>query len=811
MLVRAAPTLLLLFCLLAMAGCDPAKRVPAGRHLLVKATAKERANQVNQGDLSTLMKQRPNKRILGVRFYLAVYNFPDPGSIARKKARKLERNEVNNQRRIAKGRQPKEVGRTTGEWMREVVGEAPVVFDSALTDRTREQMLLYLLREGYFEARVTDTVEFRGRKAHVTYYVDAGEPYLLDTVTYTVDHGGIHEYVERTWEGSLLKPGDRFRAEHLDAERDRITGILKGLGYLYFTREQVSYDADTAVGDRKVKLAMRITRAPGRPPGPLWGTPEGTIFYLDKMTVDASLSTRTGTVMPDALVHEGIAFLYRGRKPAYRPQALETALFVHPGDRFDQRMSDLTYKRLTNLRVFDRVDMVYDTVGIAAHDRVNCTVRLLPASQQSLSAEGFATNRGGFLGTSISLSYRHRNLFRSMGSVQAQLTLGLEAQQSFTGETTNAGDGNPLLGRGALFNTIEIGPEITFRFPQFLLPINRKRFARASAPRTTLGLLYNYQRRPDYNRTLAKLSFGYEWNESRTKTWTLNPVEVNVIRIPYRSPEFQEYLVQTNDPVLIDSYTDHLILGNRLMFTFNTQDKIKKRDDFFVRTYLESSGNLMRLIGNTFSLPQTTDTAGNTFYTLTGVRFAQFLKVDADLRYYRRIHEKSSLAFRMAGGVGIPLNNLGVLPFETSYFVGGANGLRAWRARSVGPGSYPGELVAFDRIGEIRIEANAEYRFNLIGFVELALFADAANIWLLHEDERRPGSGFGSDFLSELAIGTGLGLRLNFEFFLVRFDLGMKTKDPSYASGSRWLFERGAKDRTLSQLLNLNLGIGYPF
>lgn len=795
-----------------MAGCDPAKRVPAGKYLLVKARAKEPTKTVSQGDLSALLKQRPNKRILGIRFYLAVYNLPHPNSIAAKKARKLKRSDLNNARRARKGKPPKETGRTMGEWMREVVGEAPVVLDSTLTERTRQQMELYLMREGYFNASVTDSVALKGRKATVIYHVHAGEPYRLDTVTYTVDDANMESYVERTWEGCLLKPGDRFRADRLDAERDRITGILKGLGYLYFTREQVSFDADTAAGDHSVLLALRITRPPGLPSGPLRGTPYGTIYYLDRMTVDASsFTSRSPITAPDTAFHEGIAFLTWGARSAYRPQALETALFIHPGDRFDQRLSDLTYKRLTNLRVFDRVDLSYDTIGVRAPDRVHCTVRLLPGSQQNLSAEGFATNRGGFLGTSISLAYRHRNLFRSMGSLQAQLTLGLEAQQSFTGETTNSGDGNPLVGRGALFNTIEIGPEITLRFPQFLLPISRTRFARSSAPRTTLGLLYNYQRRPDYNRTLAKLSFGYEWNESRTKTWTLNPVEVNIIRIPYRSPEFQQYLVETNDPVLIDSYTDHLILGNRLMFTFNTQDKTPKRDEFFVRTYLESSGNLMRLIGTTFSLPQTTDTSGNTFYTLTGVRFAQFLKIDADLRYYHRIHEKSSLAFRVAGGVGIPLSNLGVLPFETSYFAGGANGLRAWRARSVGPGSYQGKLVAFDRIGEVRLEANAEYRFNLIGFVELALFADAANIWLLEEDERRPGSGFESDFLGELAIGSGLGLRLNFEFFLVRFDLGMKTKDPAYAPGSRWLFERGAEDRTLSQLLNLNLGIGYPF
>jgi outer membrane protein assembly factor BamA len=247
----------------------------------------------------------------------------------------------------------------------------------------------------------------------------------------------------------------------------------------------------------------------------------------------------------------------------------------------------------------------------------------------------------------------------------------------------------------------------------------------------------------------------------------------------------------------------------------------RQRNTFFSRVTLEWAGHPLLVPLTTFSTTAT-DTAGNPFETVGGIRYAEFVKVDSDLRWRHTIHERSSLAFRVAGGVGIPYGNLGVLPFESSFFVGGANGLRAWRARSLGPGSYSAPLLTFDRIGEVRIEGNAEYRFRLIGFLEGAFFADVGNIWLRNEDPQKPGSGFSERFLGELAVGTGLGARFNFDFFIVRFDLGLQTKDPSLPPGERWLFQ--PKDRHQADLtalngtpytykpqFNFNIGIGYPF
>jgi outer membrane protein assembly factor BamA len=252
-------------------------------------------------------------------------------------------------------------------------------------------------------------------------------------------------------------------------------------------------------------------------------------------------------------------------------------------------------------------------------------------------------------------------------------------------------------------------------------------------------------------------------------------------------------------------------VGSKVVYTLNTQDVVPKRHTFFLRSYLQTSGNLLNLFDDLRGKEQVTDSTGSTFYTVGDIRYAQFVKLDNDFRYYFRIHDKSSLVFRATAGVGVPYGNLPVLPFETSFFGGGANGMRAWQARTLGPGSYAAP-VSFDRVGDMHIEGNVEYRFKLVGYLEGALFTDIGNIWMLRENPAKPGSGFEfGDFLSELGVGGGIGARLNFDFFLVRFDLAAQMKDPGQPVGQRWFIQRSGESTSLGRLINLNLGIGYPF
>lgn len=832
-----------------LTACNPTKRVPQGEYLLVKNIVRSDAKELTNDELRSIIKQKPNNKVLGQRLYLHFHNLAGPEEkIERRQAvlaerctlkqeKTLHKLEARNARREARGKAPvklkdKDCRRPFRVWLRDDVGEAPVLLDSSLTARSATQLKLYLDKEGYFNAEVGDTVYFNASKpftdergvhfrrpmAEVEYRIKAGRPYTLCTVNWFVDDPAIDSLVGATWSASLLRYGTRFDADVLDKERTRLTDMLRSKGYLYFSKDLIHYVADTTAGEHEVDLQLRFERPLAKTHRGLSGTAEGTVYRLGNISVDMTGQSdlRKERLPVDTTTYKGRTFLFTGRRPAYRPKSLSSAVLLRTGTTYNATTSDRAFRRLTNLRVFDRVDIAFDTTQTAAPDIADCRILLLPSKRQGFSLEGFGTNRGGFLGTSVGLNYRHRNLLRSMGSIEAQMSLGLEAQQSL-GSTGSTNEATTRVRQDVLFNTVEIGPEVTIRFPRFIIPgLNTdERWPRTWGRRTAINVLYNYQRRPDYTRTLGKMSFGYEWNKRQTISVAMYPAEVNLIRIPYMSDAFQGFISASNDAVLRDSYTDHVVAGGRAVVTVNTQGATPRRRNMLLwRPSIQLSGNLLYLANQAFNMASLTDADGKGYYTLAGVRFAQFVKVENDIRLHHRIHDKSSLAFRFDAGIGIPYGNLGVLPFESSFFSGGANGLRAWRARSLGPGSFRGLLNAYDRVGEIRLEGNAEYRFKLLGYFEGALFVDAGNIWNLKENPTQPGSGFEvGKAPGEIAFGTGIGARLNFDFFLVRFDLGLQTKDPSLPMGQRWIFQSKEPgfNTTFAQKLNLNLGIGYPF
>ncbi|HEX2616658.1 MAG TPA: hypothetical protein VHL57_03895, partial [Flavobacteriales bacterium] len=494
---RLLPTLALLVVLLT--ACDPTKRVPQGKYLLVENSIDTDTKELTEAELKAILKQKPNKKVLGQRFYLHLYNIPDPAKLEARKAEKdslcaignakrAAKTARKNERRARKNKAPLEpkikTCRPIGEWLREDVGEAPVVLDSALIDRSVEQLERYLDKEGYFQAVVTDTVllsrkkqfseeriTYKKPKAEVQYRIRAGRPYTLCTWAWTVDDLVMDSLMRSAVDASLLKPGMRFDADVIDKERTRVSDLFRSRGYLYFNRDLVIFDADTSAGDRQVDLMMRLERPMQRTDRGLKGTPEGTVYFIDQVLVDPR--GRSRNVSPertDTVEWARKEFLYIEPKPIYKPKALSNQVTLKPGDRFSQVATDRNYRRLTNLRVFDRVDITYDTTGVARRGLANCRVNLLPSKRQNVSTEGFMTNRGGFLGTQVSVNYRHKNLFHRLGSLQAQISVGLEAQQGLSVRSVDNEDASTAVGRDVLFNTIELGPELTLRFPRFTIP-----------------------------------------------------------------------------------------------------------------------------------------------------------------------------------------------------------------------------------------------------------------------------------------------------------------------------------------------------
>jgi hypothetical protein len=808
-------TLAILLLAGVLAACNSTRWVPQGERLLVRNVLRVPPGTLDPEGLTAIIKQKPNKRVLGLPFYLHLYNLRDPLRVERRRRERDSLCMLENTTRRAAGEKLHACDRS----LRGRNGEPPVVLDTLLTRRGVEQLELYAFKEGYFEARISDTVRhsrprrfpfkgwsrrsFRKPKAVVEYVVDPGRPWSICQVDLRVDDPTMAMHLRQDMGNSLLRPGERFDGDVLEAERTRITAYLRSLGYLYFSRDMVLFDADTAAGDHQVDLLISLERPAAATQRGLKGTPEGRVFYVENVVLDIRRRAGQGP-LADTVHRAGFDLVYEGTKPPFQIRALSNQVLIRPDARFNQNDADRTFRRLTNLRVFDRIDLTYDTTGLR-RGQVNCHIGLLPSKRQGVSVEVFGTNRGGFLGTSLNLNYRHRNMFRSMAALQATLTVGGEAQQLLSTAVTSSEDASTVVGRDALFNTLEIGPEVSLRFP-----VNVGS-AKSGGARFVLSSLFNYQRRPDYTRTLAKTSAGIEVNSNFDEVWGWSPFEVNLVRIPRRSSAFEQFLANANDVVLANSYTDHLITGMRWFYTRNTQlmPGRQHRRDWFFRGVLEWMG-YGGFMGTRRQDPET----GQVYRSLGDIRYAEYVKLDLDGRHYLKLHDRSTLAFRLAVGAAKPFGNLTVMPFETSFFTGGANSIRAWRARSLGPGSYYSPLNNFDRIGEARLEANVELRFKMFGYLEGALFTDLGNIWYLQDNPAREGSRLAADrFLGEIAIGTGVGARLNFDFFIVRFDLGLQTKDPSLPAGQRWIFEPHdeAYRTRFGQKLNLNLGIGYPF
>lgn len=394
-----------------------------------------------------------------------------------------------------------------------------MLLDSSLVRRTSEQLRNYAFKEGWFAAEVRDTIRytrrtwpFGGVGAQTLHETQGqrgvhrpGWPSMDDLAScnYWVDDPSIAAFLREDSINSLLKPGDRFDGEGLiDAERARITKEMEATGYVYFTKDMVLFDADTSAGDHEVDLLMRLERPLATTQRGLKGTPPGTVYYVNDVFIDATRRTKANALLPyDTIHYDGFSLLYRGKRPEFRPRPITASVLMKPNARFNQNDADRTFRRLTNLRVFDRVDIIYDTTGLG-RGNVNARLSLVPSKRQGFSVEGFGTNRGGFLGTSLNFNYKHRNVLRTMTSLQASVTLGFEAQQSLNDQSAS-GDASTSIGQG-LFNTVVIGPEVKMTIPV------KAGSAKSGGSRVVISALYNYQRRPDYTRTLAKGALGWE-------------------------------------------------------------------------------------------------------------------------------------------------------------------------------------------------------------------------------------------------------------------------------------------------------------
>jgi outer membrane protein assembly factor BamA len=772
---------------------------------------------------------RPNKRILWFRFNHTVYLLVNKKKLSESEQRAAERCQQKNNRRASNNKTPVECKSWRMFWAY-TVGEPTVLLDSVKMLKSAEQMNIFLQKKGYFRSRVEPEVIYDrdSIKCRVGFHVYPGKPYHIRSLKYKIEDVEMAASLDQVKKLSTIDTLAVFDVKVLDAEREAIANYFNEKGYYDFNKEFIFFDADTTAGNNGVNVTLRIEQ-PQIPSkeyaDSLISVPHKKYFIGDVFVHTHFDLTNPDYSPTDTIQFDGIKILCYGR-PDIDADIISCAQSYRTGDMYQRSRIDRTYKRFSQMGVFKSTTIQLVPRESSINERIHILdthVRLVPAEKQSFNFYPHVTNRSGNMGIYGNLTYTHRNLFGGAEALDCNIVTGVEASQTLAFTSATYDNTANQLQSNFNLNTFEVGPEITYRVPR-LWPFGCDFTAQSSEPQTSLSATFNYQRRPDYQRTLSQMRFSYNWieNPDAVSRISLDVVEFSIIKID-KSQAFEDFLKRLNDAFLANSYQDHLILATNGTYTLNTQKAKYQPRYLFARIGASAAGNLLNGIMDATHQP--VDTLNS--QRIYGIRFAQYFRGEADIRFYDNVNDRNAFVFRAYGGLGVPRKNAITLPFEKSFFSGGANGMRAWQARTLGPGSSRDALLpqTFNNIGELKLEGNFEYRFKFTQLINWAFFVDAGNIWLLNEDKNRKGADFKADrFLSEIAIGGGFGLRVDFDYFLVRIDVGMQLKDPAKVPGERWYWQ--PKEEYLAYLAStgnavdrlkmrnntiFNLGIGFPF
>lgn len=767
-----------------VSSCNPARRLPEGQYLLNRNRIQIEDADIQRSELNTYLRQRPNRRILGVfRFHLGVYNLADRGRETRFK-----------------------------NWMKNTIGEPPVLYDPILAQNTARQFDLYMKSKGYFNAEVDFAENLENRKALIKYRIIGNQPYTVNNISYTVKDPYLREFFLADTVNTLIRRGERYDADILQSERNRITGQMRNEGFYQFTRDFIFFQVDSNLNANQVNIELLVNN----PLRPVPGFRDSVVefrhrrYIIDRVMIlpdftpfQADIPREDTTVFVRSLGSEDRAYDYifaHNGPLRIRPRVVSDHIILRPGEFFRLRDVEQSYSFLSGMRNFRFINLHFSENPEPVHGEPSDTLGFLdarvqlnrtPANAFTIEAEGL--NTAGNLGVASNLLYQNRNIFRGAEIFNLRFKGALEV--TGTEQTDDVFQRLP-------FNTLELGVEAGIDFPKLILPFSIERLSRNARPKSTIVTGINFRQRPDYTRYVLNFSYGFEWNETPQKRHFINPVEISSIRV-YNDSILRANIPDAN-PLILSRFRDHFILGLKHAYVLNTQELGKTGDFMYLRTNFESAGNIMSAVANAFELKR--DEEGS--YNIFNIPYSQYIKADADFRYYRVFDDIQTLVFRAMGGVGIPYGNVVVMPFIKSYYGGGANSLRAWKIYSLGPGSYSSpDEGRFDRYGDVIFETNLEYRFRVYRFWHGAFFLDAGNVWFIRQNERFPGGEFKPNkFLSDLAMGGGVGLRMDFNFFVLRIDAATKLRDPSEIQGDRWVSSWPRfKD------YNFNLGIGYPF
>lgn len=774
---RAVSYIILILTAILIAGCSSTKHIPEGKYLLDNVDIEIHGdNSVKKADLVNYLRQAPNHKSLGFfKLQLATYNLSGRDS-----------------------------SRWYNRWIRRM-GQPPVIYDNSLTEASRRQLTQALINRGYMDATVT-AESFpapEGKKIDVKYTVSTGEPHRLASVEYLIPDTAIQNVIFADSALLTLKPGDLFNRDDFEAQRTAITERLRNHGYYAFTKEYITFIADTAENSKDVNLTLTVKppRRSDRDSVPMHRRyfVRNVYFVTD---YNATTSAKAAYTVNDTVRYKDITVLY-GKDQYLSPKVLEEKNYIKPGQLYSVSELDRTYESLSRLSILKSVNIETLRVGATPDGRewLDIYVLLSRNKKQSVTFDVEGTNSEGDLGFGLGLTYQHRNIAKGSQLLTTRLRMNYESL---------SGNFNGLIND----RYTEYAAETGITFPRFEFPFASEKMKRRLRVATEFAVSFNYQERPEYTRIIAGAAWKYKWaNRENNHRYTFDLIDINYVYLPERTNDFLDQIAPDN-PLLRYSYEDHFIM--RMGYTYYRTNRRIPASTSIGRVGLQSS---------IYTLRASIETAGNLLYAFSkathqkrhdqvyrvfGIQYSQYAKFEIDYGLTRNINTRHAVAFHVGGGIGVPYGNSTVMPFEKRFYAGGANGVRGWSVRTLGPGSYNSRNSVTDFInqcGDIRLDLNFEYRAKLFWVLEGAAFVDGGNIWTIRNYENQPGGEFKLDrFWKQIALAYGVGLRFDFSYFLLRFDLGFKVHNPAQDQ-ERWpiIHPDWHRDATF------HFAVGYPF
>ncbi len=755
---------------LLLTGCSSTRHVAKGSFLLDKVSITvEDSADIATKKLHNYLRQQPNHKILGfAKLQLGVYNLSGRDSTSR-----------------------------FNRWLRKI-GEEPVIYDETLTDQSARQLRQALINAGFNNARVeVETTSPKEKKINVAYRLYPGQPHVVSEIAYEIDDPSIEEIVFADSLSWPVKTGERLDRNLLDTQRAIITEKMRNNGYFSFNKEYISFIADTVAGSKQVGLTMVVHKPQN--------LQRHRRYIYSKVTVvtnfspgddanDFNFSDR------DTVDYRGIEILY-GKDRYLTPKNIVEQCYIIPGQNYSTTSIDRTYEALNRLSILRYVNILTRPVGNDGDtELLEAYILLSPTKKMGVTLELEGTNSEGDFGVGGGVTFQHRNLAHGGEMLTAKFR---GAYESLSGSL----DG--LIND----NYTEVAAELGITFPKFKAPFLSSSFKQKMRATTEFAVTFMRQERPEYTRIIGGGTWRYKWTDrANSSRRTFDLIDINVVNLPKSTIDFIDHIAPDN-PLLRYSYEDHFIMRmgytwyytNRRPASTALEQRSEPVNTFTARASAETAGALLYAISSLANQKRE-----NGAYKIFGIQYAQYLKGEADYTINHRFTSRNSLSFHAGLGIAFPYGNSSMVPFEKRFYAGGANGVRGWSVRTLGPGSYDSRNSVTDFInqcGDISLILNLEYRNKLFWVFEGAVFIDAGNIWTIRNYPNQPGGFFRfKSFYKELAAAYGIGLRMDFNYFLLRLDMGVKAHNPAYGQ-ERWPIINPRWHRDVS----FHFSVGYPF